>query len=113
MHDATQAAADVLTLRDAQHTVDRAVVAAYGWNDLIEKLRHGFYPTKQGERFTIHPDARAEILARLLALNHHRYAEEVAASLHDNGYTKPKPAKAKKSKGKADAMADLFDEGKA
>jgi hypothetical protein len=51
-------------------------------------LRHGFYPTKQGERFTIHPEARAEILARLLALNHQRYAEEVKAGLHAKGSKK-------------------------
>ena len=30
-------------------------------------------------RYTIHPDARKEILKRLLLLNHQRYAEEVAA----------------------------------
>lgn len=88
----------IRSLRDSQAALDRAVVAAYGWDDLIEKLQHGFYPTKQGERFTIHPDARAEILARLLALNHQRYAEEVAAGLHDNGKVKPKPAKAKRLK---------------
>lgn len=108
MHSAAQSQKCLTPLRDAHAALDRAVVAAYGWDDLIEKLRHGFYPTKQGERFTIHPDARAEILARLLALNHQRYAEEVAAGLHDNGKAKPKPTKAKKPKDKADAAAGLF-----
>src|SRR5262245_29602489 len=79
----------------AQAGLGRDVVAAYGWNDLIDKLRHGFYTTKQGERFTIRPDARAEILARLLALNHQRYVEEVAAGLH--GSTEGKPMQGRKS----------------
>ena len=84
------------------------ICARRGGDDLIEKLRHGLYPTKQGERFTIHPDARAEILARLLALNHQRYAEEVAAGLHDNGKAKPKPAKATKAKAEASGGEGLF-----
>ncbi|HEX8876111.1 MAG TPA: hypothetical protein VF777_05135 [Phycisphaerales bacterium] len=110
LHDASIRDTKVTRARDLLSTLDPAVVAAYGWDDLIEKLRHGFYPTKQGERFTIHPDARAEILARLLALNHQRYAEEVAAGLHDTGKAKPKPGKAKKAKDKADASAGLFKE---
>jgi len=110
MHLSADTAADATQLRTLHAALDRAVVAAYGWDDLIEKLQHGFYPTKQGERFTIHPDARAEILARLLALNHQRHAEEVAAGLH--APTSGKPAKAKKAKrpAKADAGAGLFKE---
>jgi hypothetical protein len=73
----------VAILRATREAMNRAVVAAYDWDDLLEKLRHGFYQTKQGERYTIHPDARAELLARLLELNHKRYAEEVEAGLHD------------------------------
>ncbi len=92
MHNAS--AMDGSGMRDAHVALDRAVVAAYGWDDQIEKLQHDFYPTNQGERFTIHPDARKEVLARLLALNHERYAEEVAAGLHDE-----------KSKSKAKKMA--------
>ncbi len=78
----------------------QVVFAAYGWDDLLDKLQHGFYPTKQGERFTIHPDARAEILARFHALNHQRYAEEVAAGLHDNGKAKPSPPRPRPMRGR-------------
>jgi hypothetical protein len=46
-------------------------------------LGHGFHPTKQGERYTISEPARRIVLDRLLALNHQRYQEEVAAGLHD------------------------------
>lgn len=43
-------------------------------------------------RYTIHPEARKEVLKRLLELNHAIYAEEVAQGLHDKGKAKkPKP----------------------
>ena len=54
---------------------------AYGWQDL--DLNHDFHETKQGIRYTISEVARREVLNRLLELNHQRYAEEVAAGLHD------------------------------
>ena len=57
------------------------MAAAYGWSDL--DLGHGFHETKQGLRFTISEPARREVLARLLKLNHERYAEEVAQGLHE------------------------------
>ncbi len=61
--------------------MDQAVAAAYGWHDL--DLGHGFHETAQGLRFTISEAARREVLARLLALNHERYEEEVKAGLHE------------------------------
>jgi cation transport regulator ChaC len=85
--------------------MDNAVAAAYGWSDL--DLGHGFHETKQGVRYTISEPARREVLARLLKLNHERYAEEVRQGLHDK-----KKAKAGKSKKKAGAVlsgAALFD----
>ena len=80
--------------------MDNAVAAAYGWSDL--DLGHGFHETKQGTRFTISESARREVLARLLKLNHERYAEEVAQGLHDK---KGKP-KATGRKGKKAATSD-------
>jgi hypothetical protein len=53
--------------------------------------------------------ARCEVLARLLKLNHERYAEEVAQGLHDKG--KGKAVKTpRKSKGKASSEPSLFGE---
>jgi hypothetical protein len=54
---------------------------AYSWSDL--GLDHGFHDTPQGRRFTVGPAARTEVVERLLELNHERYAEEVAAGLHE------------------------------
>jgi len=74
--------------------MDPAVVGTYDWADL--DLGHDFHETKQGIRFTVSESARREILDRLLALDHQRYAEEVAQGLHDKGSkTKGSPKKAK------------------
>jgi hypothetical protein len=79
--------------------MDQAVAAAYGWDDLA--LGHGFHETAQGVRFTIDEAVRREVLGRLLALNHQRYAEEVAMGLHEKvGTTKARSgAKARSAKG--------------
>ena len=64
---------------------------AYAWGDL--DLGHGFHETAQGVRYTIREAARREVLGRLLALNHERYAAEVAAGLHEKGKGKGQKAK--------------------
>ena len=65
--------------------MDRLVLNKYGWSDI--DLKHDFYEIdymseKDNIRFTIHPDARKEVLKRLLLLNHERFEEEVAQGLH-------------------------------
>ena len=97
-HDPDETAADIQKLRDLHVEMDKAVAAAYGWDDL--DLGHGFHETKQGIRFTISESARREVLARLLKLNHERYAEEVAQGLHDKkGKAKtPKAGRGRKPK---------------
>jgi hypothetical protein len=81
-HDPTENAADIARLRELRIGMDQAVAAAYGWGDL--DLDHDFHETPQGLRYTISQAARWEVLDRLLALNHERYAEEVRAGLHEN-----------------------------
>lgn len=71
---------DIERLREIHVEIDDAVREAYGWDDL--PLGHGFHDTRQGTRFTISPDAQAEICDRLLELNHKCYAEEVRQGLH-------------------------------
>ena len=77
-----------MQLRALHKEMDEAVAIAYGWDDLV--LGHGFHETKQGLRYTISEVARREVLGRLLKLNHERYAEEVAAGLHEKGVNKGK-----------------------
>jgi hypothetical protein len=104
-HNPSETSADIQRLRELHVEMDRAVAAAYGWTDL--DLAHGFHDTKQGVRYTISEPARREVLARLLKLNHERYAEEVAQGLHDK--KKGKPARTtRKGKGKAASEPSLF-----
>ena len=103
-HDPDESAADIARLRELHVEMDRAVAAAYGWDDL--DLDHGFHETALGVRFTIGEAARREVLARLLELNHQRYAEEVRQGLHEKkaGKKGGKPGKGKQgaAKGKKD-----------
>ena len=80
-HSPGESAADIVRLRELHMEMDHAVAAAYGWGDL--DLGHGFPATAQGLRYTISEPARRQVLGRLLELNHARYAEEVAAGLHE------------------------------
>jgi hypothetical protein len=80
-----QALAGIHRLRALHVEMDQAVREAYGWSDIA--LRHDFYevdylPENDRVRYTIHPEARKEVLKRLLELNHRVYAEEVARGLH-------------------------------
>jgi hypothetical protein len=86
IHNPCELAEDIQELRELHVDMDHAVAAAYGWTDLT--LGHGFHDTKQGLRFTISEPARREVLARLLKLNHERYAEEVKQGLHVKGKAK-------------------------
>lgn len=57
-------------------------------------LAHGFHDTPQGRRFTISPQARADVLDKLLALNHYRHQQELASGVltKKKPRSKPKPA---------------------
>jgi hypothetical protein len=109
-HDPKEIAADIAELRNLHVEMDKAVAAAYGWQDLT--LDHGFHDTKQGIRYTISELARREVLDRLLELNHQRYADEVAAGLHDKKSKTIKSAgkKSKNIKATADIspQSDIF-----
>jgi hypothetical protein len=85
-HDSDENSADIQKLRQLHVEMDNAVAAAYGWSEL--DLGHG------------------EVLARLLKLNHERYAEEVKQGLHEK--KKPKPSKSKK-KAEPDEGGGLFE----
>jgi len=87
-------------LRELHKEMDNAILEAYGWQDI--HLKHDFYevdylPENDRIRFTIHPDARKEILKRLLELNHNIHEEEVKAGLW-NSKSERKSAKRSKTK---------------
>ena len=97
-------------LRRLHAQVDANVCHAYGWSDVA--LDHGFYvgderysealleglsPKERKKRlsdvrFTVSPEARKELLKRLLKLNHERHEEEFKNGLvevTDKGKVKP------------------------
>jgi hypothetical protein len=101
-HTPQETATDIAELRRLHVEMDNAVAAAYGWQDL--NLVHGFHATKQGIRFTISEAARREALDRLLALNHQRHAEEVAAAA---ARAAGKPAKRTRKKKEASGQTAM------
>jgi hypothetical protein len=105
LNDPQEDAASISELRRLQVQMDTSAAVAYGWQDL--DLGHGFHETRQGIRFTISESARREVLDRLLALNHQRHAEEVAAAANQASTTFPKVGRKKKDAGKQ--MPGLFD----
>jgi hypothetical protein len=114
LHDRDHESPEIWTLRNLHVEMDRIIADAYGWSDL--DLGHGFHETKQGTRFTISESARREVLARLLKLNHERYAEEVAQGLHDkkrgagSGVRGAKKTGTRGRKGKGTSEPSLFGE---
>jgi hypothetical protein len=115
VHSKSEIASDIEVIRAAHMEVDQAMANAYGWTDL--DLKHDFHDTPQGLRFSIAPDVRAEILDRLLELNHARYKEEVEKGLH-TPEAKRRRAAARKAKAKARAAkrnssdaSEGFDDG--
>jgi hypothetical protein len=87
----------IVKLRQLHVEMDNAVLEVYGWGtEPVEvpnngaggvELLHNFYevdylPENDRIRYTIHPNARKEILKRLLALNHQIFEEEALQGLH-------------------------------
>ncbi|MEU5341525.1 hypothetical protein AB0H18_11950 [Streptomyces sp. NPDC020766] len=69
MHDPEVTDSCIEGLRNAHSEVDRMVAHAYGWVDL--DIECGFHQTSQGLRYTFSPAVQAEILDRILELNHY------------------------------------------
>jgi hypothetical protein len=106
-HDRTESAEDIVRLRELHAAMDRAVLEAYAsgasteaearaWHDLAERAEPIFLDetneddhTYQGRLFW--PSVfRDEVLARLLALNAERHAEEVRLGVAPGMKKKPR-----------------------
>jgi hypothetical protein len=104
-HDSAETHEDILRLRELHATMDCAVLEAYGWHDLAERAAPAFLDetneddhTYQGRLFWP-SDFRDEVLARLLALNAERHAEEARLGVA--------PGKKGKAEGESDDDVDL------
>ncbi|GIV55418.1 MAG: hypothetical protein KatS3mg040_0186 [Candidatus Kapaibacterium sp.] len=68
-HDPACTDDDIVRLRELHAEMDRAILACYGWEDV--DLRHDFYPNDRRQmRFTVSPEARRELLLRLVEVNY-------------------------------------------
>jgi hypothetical protein len=131
VHQETTADVDIERLREIYVEIDEAAQEAYALDEEQEpairtyekqeastplptwremELGHGFHETRQGSRFGISAQARADVLDKLLALNHYRYDQEVKKGLHSG---RGRGASRKKGGGRAprDAAPFLDDGG--
>jgi hypothetical protein len=98
-HNPEEHSSDILRLRELHAAMDRAVLDAYGWSDILPAYDFR-EQLDESVRLTWAEDTRDEVLARLLELNRvmaAREAEEAAASA-EGGKPARKPAAKKKAR---------------
>ena len=112
-HDPSETAPDIVRLRELHTAMDRVVLDAYGWTDIPtdcvflldwedeDEDEGGGRGSKRKKpwRYRWPDEVRDEVLARLLALNAERAAEEERAGQRAIAAT-PKPAKSGRKGGK-------------
>jgi hypothetical protein len=96
---------DIGEFRKIAVKLDKIIIDAYEWTEI--GLDHSFYdleylPENDRTRFSIRPDARREILKRLLLLNHQIYSDETSNS------SKSKPKSNKKVNKNKENSPKLF-----
>jgi len=101
-HDPDNNESDIVSLRELHAAMDRAVLDAYGWDDISTdceflldyEIDEETWGTKKKPYRYRWPEAvHDEVLARLLDLNQKRYTEEVAEGMHDKNSKKKTPSK--------------------
>lgn len=115
VHNPANHEPDIERIREIHVEIDEAVLDAYavdeenepGIQEFEERiaseplpswreidLAHGFYQTPQGVRYTISPQARTDVLDKLLALNHYHHDQERHSALRTGSrYLKPRPTR--------------------
>ncbi|KAA1258074.1 hypothetical protein LF1_05890 [Rubripirellula obstinata] len=127
-HDPMERSAKILTLRSRHDEMDRAVLRAYGWDDLAETARCEFlldYEEEEDDapgasakkskkkkpwRLRWPDEFRDEVLARLLELNEQRHKEELLVASSQLLEKKEEKAKSKKRAKIAENDTPLLDD---
>jgi hypothetical protein len=116
-HDRDNRDPAIVHLRELHTAMDRAVLDAYGWRDIRTDCEFFADYTEEDEdgneieksiRYRWPDEVRDEVLARLLALNTERHAEEVRLGLVSPDGKRLKQADEDEN-GEADADADAAD----
>lgn len=122
-HDPHEKSPEIIKLRELHDEMDRAVLRAYGWDDLAESAKceflldyeeeedaEGAKKSKKKKPWRLRwPDEfRDEVLARLLELNEQRHQEELLTGVGTAEKKKPKPKSTKSKKKKNPGQRDLF-----
>jgi len=107
LEEAEAGHAGIIELRRLHVELDTAIRDAYGWHDL--NLGHDFIevetlPENDRVRYTLSPEARKEVLKRLLLLNHQRAAEQASSAPAAKSKTK-RPRKNQANEGQDDLFA--------
>lgn len=82
-HDVNDNATDIVQLRNLHLDMDRAMLSAYGWEDLADRAEPRFLNAETEDdhlyqgRLSWSSDFRDEVLARLLKINAERHAEQL------------------------------------
>ena len=108
-HDKDEQGGNIAALRELHGEIDRKLIAAYGWNDIV--LGHDFHdvsylPRNDCTRFTISESARVEIIRRLSKLNQEQYAAQAVKSSRSNS-TASRSAQANKKTDGAQHQSEL------
>jgi hypothetical protein len=121
LHDPNERSPDIRNLRELHDAMDRAVLDAYGWRDIVPRCEFLLdYEEEEEEesssrrrkpwRYRWPDDVRDEVLARLLALNLERAEEErlkgSASAARENARSKG----AKKRRKKPAQSVSFFDQ---
>jgi hypothetical protein len=123
-HDPLEKSAEIIKLRELHDEMDRAVLRAYGWEDLAESATCEFLLDYEEEadaeggkkskkkkpwRLRWPDEFRDEVLARLLELNEQRHQEELLTGVVTAEKQKPKP-KTPSTRKKKTTSTDLFQQ---
>ncbi len=127
-HDRDEDSPEIQQLRELHEAMDHAVLEAFGWSELAERVSNEFqleYEVAEDEgggrskkkpwRYKWPERVHDEVLARLLALNHQRVVQRVVGRAATDKSSKKKCSKRKRTKRKTKRKPSatqpaLFDE---
>ena len=119
-HDRAKRDPEIDELRRLHHEMDVAVLRAYGWDDLADTAAPDFLDATNEDEFAYQgrlfwPSAfRDEVLARLLALNADRHAEEVRQGIAPAAAAPaalPTPTEEEDAASQISTLLDYIDNG--